>query len=184
MDLLLTWIDEHGEALALVVPVVIMLLGSVCHALASVFARVQWFRAAAFAARAADFFDAIGPHLLSVLEALRGRGRAARSVPPPQGEDPDQTPRPGSGAASAGLVIWLLGCSNGPAIELAHRARDVSDVAGACLVELRPIAEERCAGDRACLDNVAARSRMAGALIDAFHETWCAVDPSAEGCDQ
>lgn len=93
-------------------------------------------------------------------------------------------------ACAAGIGAMVLvssSCGCVPQREAIERglsgARDLAVVAEPCLVATKAAQEQACATDAACLAEVRAHwSRMADAL-DAMHDAWCVLSPSAEGCD-
>lgn len=157
MDLL-TWIEAHGALLALVVPLALVACSTSARGLAAASLAAGLPGAAAFFARASDFFAALGPHAVAVLEAVRGRGRVAASLRPPPPPPPSS---PHNGAGPPGLVVLgvalcvsALGCVRplDVAIQAANTAGELGELEAAALrvdcVERYRAAETREAVER------------------------------------
>jgi hypothetical protein len=161
------------------IPVALVLLRLVLQAVARL-AAGRFPLVSDLAARGADASGAAGPVLREIVEAFRGKGPVAQSLPPPP---PPSTKRPPPIVTLSVLVLWVFACSGAADFErLAHGARDVADVAEALAVEARDRELAACLGDERCRTEVVEKYRPVGRILEDFRVTWCAVDPRSEGC--
>ena len=86
------------------------------------------------------------------------------------------------------LALWVsacagLGCGGAAAKfeQVAHSARDVAVVAEACSFAAKEQAMAACKTDQ-CKADVLRKYAPIADVLDAFNESWCAVEPGVEGC--
>lgn len=107
---------------------------------------------------------------------------------PPPDDDLGGPKAPPSIVTLSILVLTFAGCAGlgcgGAAAKfeaVAHSARDVAVVAEACSFAAKEQAMAECKTD-ACKADVLRKYAPIADVLDAFNESWCAVEPGVEGC--